>query len=63
MFEKTFTDPIWKQITDVLDYIKTNVIIEKTVKIETINHPYFYCLFLSIMSYYYPLKNLLDIPF
>ena len=47
MFEKTFTDPIWKQITDVLDYIKTNVIIEKTVKIENqeksvkcVNYPY-----------------------
>lgn len=47
MFEKTFTGPIWKQVTDVLDYIKTNVIIEKTVKIENqeksvkcVNYPY-----------------------
>lgn len=47
MFEKTFTGPIWKQVTDVLNYIKTNVIIEKTVKIENqeksvkcVNYPY-----------------------
>lgn len=47
MFEKTFTGPIWKQVTDVLDYIKTNAIIEKTVKIENqeksvkcVNYPY-----------------------
>ena len=47
MFEKTFTGPIWKQVTDVLDYIKTNIIIEKTVKIQNeeksvkcVNYPY-----------------------
>lgn len=47
MYEKTFTGPIWKQVTDVLDYIKTNIIIEKTVKIQNeeksvkcVNYPY-----------------------
>jgi ATP-dependent DNA helicase RecG len=33
-FEKTFTGPIWKQTLDVLDYIKTNVIEKKVVKIQ-----------------------------
>lgn len=32
--EKVFTGPIWKQVEDVLDYIKTNVIEEKVVKIS-----------------------------
>lgn len=45
--EKTFTGPIWKQVRDVLDYIKTNVIEEKVVKIKNqaeaeryYNYPY-----------------------
>ncbi|MDE7445252.1 MAG: putative DNA binding domain-containing protein [Lachnospiraceae bacterium] len=32
--EKTFYGPIWKQVRDVLDYIKTNLIEEKVVKID-----------------------------
>ena len=32
--EKTFYGPIWKQVKDVLDYIKTNVIEEKVVKVD-----------------------------
>lgn len=32
--EKTFYGPIWKQVRDVLDYIKTNVLEEKVVKIR-----------------------------
>lgn len=32
--EKTFYGPIWKQVRDALDYIKTNVIEEKVVKIQ-----------------------------
>lgn len=32
--EKVFTGPIWKQVEDALDYIKTNVIEEKVVKIS-----------------------------
>lgn len=32
--EKTFTGPIWKQVQDALDYIKTNIIEEKVVKIS-----------------------------
>lgn len=32
--EKTFYGPIWKQVKDVLDYIKTNVLEEKVVKIQ-----------------------------
>lgn len=32
--EKTFTGPIWKQVQDALDYINTNVIEEKVVKIN-----------------------------
>ena len=32
--EKTFYGPIWKQVKDALDYIKTNVIEEKVVKIQ-----------------------------
>lgn len=32
--EKTFEGPIWKQVEDALDYIKTNVIEEKVVKIN-----------------------------
>ena len=31
--EKTFTGPIWKQVKDALDYINTNVIEEKVMKI------------------------------
>jgi ATP-dependent DNA helicase RecG len=45
--EKTFTGPIWKQVQDALDYIKTNVIEEKVVKItgkaeaeRFFNYPY-----------------------
>lgn len=45
--EKIFTGPIWKQVKDVLDYIKTNVIEEKVVKIRNraeaeryYNYPY-----------------------
>ena len=32
--EKIFRGPIWKQVEDVLDYINTNIITEKVVKIE-----------------------------
>ena len=32
--EKTFYGPIWKQVRDVLDYIKTTVIEEKVVKVD-----------------------------
>ena len=32
--EKTFYGPIWKQIRDALDYIKTTVIEEKVVKVD-----------------------------
>jgi len=32
--EKTFYGPIWKQVRDALDYIRTNVIEEKVVKIQ-----------------------------
>lgn len=32
--EKTFTGPIWKQVQDALDYIKTTVIEQKVVKIQ-----------------------------
>ena len=32
--EKVFTGPIWKQVEDALDYIKTNIIEEKVVKIS-----------------------------
>ena len=32
--EKAFTGPIWKQVQDALDYIKTNVIEQKVVKIN-----------------------------
>ena len=32
--EKSFNGPIWKQVQDALDYIKTNVIEEKVVKIS-----------------------------
>lgn len=32
--EKTFYGPIWKQVKDALDYIKTNVIEEKVIKID-----------------------------
>ena len=46
-FEKTFYGPIWKQIHDVLDYINTNIIEEKVVKIQGqaeseryVNYPY-----------------------
>lgn len=45
--EKTFTGPIWKQVNDVLDYIKTNVIVSKVNKIRNeqkadsyYNYPY-----------------------
>ena len=45
--EKTFTGPIWKQVRNALDYIKTNVIEEKVVKIQNqaeaeryYNYPY-----------------------
>lgn len=31
--EKSFNGPIWKQVKDALDYIKTNIIEEKVVKI------------------------------
>lgn len=33
-FEKSFQGPIWKQIKDALEFIKTNIIIEKVVKIN-----------------------------
>lgn len=32
--EKTFYGPIWKQVKDALDYIKTTVIEEKVVKVD-----------------------------
>ena len=32
--EKTFAGPIWKQVQDALDYINTNVIEEKVVKLQ-----------------------------
>ncbi len=32
--EKTFYGPIWKQVRDALDYIQTNVLEEKVVKIQ-----------------------------
>lgn len=32
--EKTFTGPIWKQVQDALDYIKTTVIEQKVVKVQ-----------------------------
>ena len=32
--EKTFYGPIWKQVRDALDYIKTTVIEEKVVKVD-----------------------------
>ena len=32
--EKSFYGPIWKQVRDVLDYIKTTVIEEKVVKVD-----------------------------
>ena len=32
--EKTFYGPIWKQVRDALDYIRTNVIEEKVVKVD-----------------------------
>ena len=32
--EKSFTGPIWKQVRDALDYIKTNIIVEKIVKVQ-----------------------------
>ena len=32
--EKSFQGPIWKQIKAALDFIKTNIIIEKVVKVE-----------------------------
>ena len=32
--EKTFYGPIWKQVKDALDYIKTNIIEEKVVKVD-----------------------------
>lgn len=35
--EKTFYGPIWKQVKDALDYIKTNVIEEKVVKVDGID--------------------------
>ena len=45
--EKLFTGPIWKQVQDVLDYINTNIITEKVVKITGMaaaerffNYPY-----------------------
>lgn len=45
--EKLFTGPIWKQVQDVLDYINTNIITEKVVKItgkaeaeRFFNYPY-----------------------
>ncbi|MFI3211816.1 MAG: putative DNA binding domain-containing protein [Eubacteriales bacterium] len=45
--EKTFTGPIWKQVKDALDYINTNVIEGKVVKITNqaesmkyYNYPY-----------------------
>lgn len=45
--EKSFTGPIWKQVKDALDYIKTNIIEEKVVKITNqaeserfYNYPY-----------------------
>lgn len=33
-FEKKFQGPIWKQIKDALGFIKTNIILEKVIKIE-----------------------------
>ena len=45
--EKVFTGPIWKQVNDTLDYIKTNVIVSKVNKIRNeqksnsyYNYPY-----------------------
>ena len=45
--EKTFTGPIWKQVSDALDYIKTNVLVTKVSKIRNqaeaerfFNYPY-----------------------
>ena len=45
--EKSFNGPIWKQVKDALDYIKTNIIEEKVVKITNqaeserfYNYPY-----------------------
>jgi ATP-dependent DNA helicase RecG len=45
--EKVFIGPIWKQVRDVLDYIKANIIEEKVVKIHNqakakryYNYPY-----------------------
>lgn len=45
--EKTFTEPIWKQVNDVLDYIKVNVLETKVTKIANqaeaeryYNYPY-----------------------
>ena len=45
--EKTFTGPIWKQVKDALDYIKTTVIETKVIKIQNqaeseryYNYPY-----------------------
>lgn len=45
--EKSFTGPIWKQVKDALDYIKTTVIEEKVIKIQNqaeaqryYNYPY-----------------------
>ena len=32
--EKAFYGPIWKQVWDALDYIKTTVIEEKVVKVD-----------------------------
>lgn len=32
--EKTFTGPIWKQVINALDYLRTNVIVSKITKIE-----------------------------
>lgn len=32
--EKIFTGPIWKQVQEALDYIKTNIIEEKVVKVN-----------------------------
>lgn len=33
-FEKKFQGPIWKQIKDALGFIKSNIILEKVIKIE-----------------------------
>ena len=33
-YEKKFQGPIWKQIKDALDFVKTNIILEKVVKID-----------------------------